>query len=516
MLERPESRIRYWVRRELRERDETEVKNALDQWLVNFAADDARLRHHQIEAIWVYRGIGAKATNLLRELLVCENHYARAAATKLLRYWHSSMDDAIDLLRKSANDPNAMVRMQAAIAATYIGSKDALLAMLDVTKHPSGQHLAYAISCALGSHTLKPHWENDPSLDVKQLLLKSKRQTMLREPTPTAVEAEFDTQKDLVTFRISCLPEVMKYTVEQIAVKVGQPVKIVFTNPDATDHNMVFVKPGALEEVGMAANDMAKDPKFANSDFVPRSKRNQILHASKMIGPTRASQVHVFRFKAPKEPGLYPYVCTFPGHWVVMRGTMVVAEDLGDVDRMVAASKPKIVQKWTTEDLADLEIPAASDESIMRGIMAFSKARCEQCHVLHGHGVNLGPDLKQISKRFKGQKLLKQLIEPSSEINEKFQTQKFLMADGRVISGVIAKSTKKQFEVVTNLLAPKKLTKINKDEIETQIKSTVSAMPTGLLDVLTQEEIGSLMTYLQSEGYPLPDHLKDKMKHHSK
>ena len=31
------------------------------------------------------------------------------------------------------------------------------------------------------------------------------------------------------------------------------------------------------------------------------------------------------RFKAPETPGVYPYLCTFPGHWMVMNGQMIVA-----------------------------------------------------------------------------------------------------------------------------------------------------------------------------------------------
>ena len=33
-------------------------------------------------------------------------------------------------------------------------------------------------------------------------------------------------------------------------------------------------------------------------------------------------------FTAPKEPGEYPFVCTFPGHWVRMYGVMLVVENL--------------------------------------------------------------------------------------------------------------------------------------------------------------------------------------------
>ncbi len=45
--------------------------------------------------------------------------------------------------------------------------------------------------------------------------------------------------------------------------------------------------------------------------------------------------------KAPTEPGVYPYICTFPGHRVVMNGVMVVAADAASAEAMLAASQPK-------------------------------------------------------------------------------------------------------------------------------------------------------------------------------
>ncbi len=59
-----------------------------------------------------------------------------------------------------------------------------------------------------------------------------------------------------------------------------------------------------MAEVGMAANEMAKDRANANSDFIPPAKKGLILQASPMIGPTRKSLVHVLRFSAPEKPGV--------------------------------------------------------------------------------------------------------------------------------------------------------------------------------------------------------------------
>ncbi|MCA9246401.1 MAG: HEAT repeat domain-containing protein [Planctomycetales bacterium] len=506
LLQRPEYRVRYWAKRELRERNAQEVAAALDRWTAQLDRNDPRYRHHQLEAVWLYRGIGQVRPALLRDLLACAEPHARAAAVEQLRYWHPELPDAAQLLRNAANDPSATVRMQAAICASYIGTNDALLAMLDVFKHPRGGHLDYAIRCALGSHTLRPIWEAKPELHVARLLKSTVRNNAFREPAPSAAEAQFDQRKDLKTVRIGCLPERMLFTVRQFAATPGQPVKIVFTNPDATDHNLVVVRPGAMAEVGMAANEMAKDPRNANSDFHPADKQDLILHAAPMIGPTRKSLVHVLRFEAPREPGIYPYVCTFPGHWVVMNGVMVVAEDLADVDAMLAAAQPQVVQEWTIADFPEVQVPA-DEHAPMRGMQAFVKARCNQCHIVAGHGVNLGPDLTESVKKLRGAKLLEQILDPSATIHEKFQTHQFLMEDGQIITGVIAKEDDAEYQVMSNLLTPNVVTRVKKAEIEEQAASNVSPMPPGLANVLTRDEIFDLLAFLEN-GYQLPEHLE--------
>jgi len=111
----------------------------------------------------------------------------------------------------------------------------------------------------------------------------------------------------------------MLYTVTRFEVKAGQPVKLVFNNPDVTQHNLVIVQPGAAMEVGMAGNLMAAQKDGLKKSFIPES--NKILHHTKLLSQ---DQTAVLRFKAPKQPGEYPYLCTFPGHWVIMRGVMVV------------------------------------------------------------------------------------------------------------------------------------------------------------------------------------------------
>jgi len=149
----------------------------------------------------------------------------------------------------------------------------------------------------------------------------------------------------------------------------------------------------------------------------------------------------------------------------------------------------------------------------MRGMQAFVKARCNQCHKVAGHGLNLGPDLSDVSKRYKGRKLLQQLLEPSSEINKKFQPYQFLMSSGKVIAGVVVKETPAEYHVATNLLLPKSITRVRKADVEEKLVSKISPMPNRLLDVLTRDEIVAMVSFLEAGGYKLPPHLRHKHSH---
>ena len=118
---------------------------------------------------------------------------------------------------------------------------------------------------------------------------------------------------------ISTVPERMLFTVTEFSAKPGQPIKLIFTNPDVTPHNLVIVAPGTSVEVGVAANEMARSPDGVKKQFIPSTPK--ILHYTQMLEQDTSD---VLRFKAPDEPGEYPYICTFPGHWIIMKGVMTV------------------------------------------------------------------------------------------------------------------------------------------------------------------------------------------------
>ena len=111
----------------------------------------------------------------------------------------------------------------------------------------------------------------------------------------------------------------MKYDLKTFTVEAGKPVEITFENPDFMQHNLLIVQPGSLEAVGKAADKLASDPKGAEMNYVPNIP--EVLFSTKLVNPQETVKLN---FIAPTKMGDYPFVCTFPGHWSIMNGTMKV------------------------------------------------------------------------------------------------------------------------------------------------------------------------------------------------
>lgn len=115
------------------------------------------------------------------------------------------------------------------------------------------------------------------------------------------------------------------YDKKEFTVKPGQKVKLTLINPADSvtrqPHNLLIVKPGKKDVVGMAANAGMADPAFLTTkQAVPESP--EILHHTKLV---QAGEQDTIEFTAPTEAGDYPYLCTYPGHWAIMNGVMKVA-----------------------------------------------------------------------------------------------------------------------------------------------------------------------------------------------
>ncbi|MEX1048556.1 MAG: PVC-type heme-binding CxxCH protein [Akkermansiaceae bacterium] len=119
--------------------------------------------------------------------------------------------------------------------------------------------------------------------------------------------------------RVQAVPNQMKFAPAELRVKVGATVHIVFENPDLMLHNFVLCAPGSGEEIGNLADALASQPDGLAKQYLPASPK--ILHSTPLVQPNEKAEL---TFTAPTQPGRYPYLCTFPGHWRIMRGVLVV------------------------------------------------------------------------------------------------------------------------------------------------------------------------------------------------
>ncbi|MDZ4401423.1 LamG-like jellyroll fold domain-containing protein [Prosthecobacter sp.] len=112
----------------------------------------------------------------------------------------------------------------------------------------------------------------------------------------------------------------LQYVQKQLTAKAGEKISLVFKNPDVVPHNWMLAKPGTLQSIGNLANLMISDPQGLARHYVPESK--DVLVYTDMVNSKESFTIH---FTVPKEKGDYPYLCTFPGHWMVMNGVLRVS-----------------------------------------------------------------------------------------------------------------------------------------------------------------------------------------------
>ncbi len=111
----------------------------------------------------------------------------------------------------------------------------------------------------------------------------------------------------------------LMYDRRELRAKAGEPIHLVFNNPDAVPHNWALLKPGTLQKVGQLCNKLIADPEAAARHYIPKTA--DVLAYTDVVSPYSKFTIY---FRAPRQPGRYPYMCTFPGHWMVMNGTLVV------------------------------------------------------------------------------------------------------------------------------------------------------------------------------------------------
>lgn len=301
--------------------------------------------------------------------------------------------------------------------------------------------------------------------------------------------------QEAVKLQVQALPG-LQYEPRRLRVAPGRKVALAFHNTDPSmPHNIVIVKADQLEAFGEQSMLLASNPRSIATHYVPDDP------AEICFSPIlNSGDQYTVYFEAPREPGEYRMVCTYPGHWRVMRGSLFVLPDDQPLPPTTDdETSRRFVRQWTLDDLAD-EADQLHGRSFEHGKAVFSQAGCVKCHRIKDDGSQLGPELTRISDRFRGTRLLQHVLEPSMEINKQYQTWVAVTTEGRTIAGLLVDQTAESVTLLPNPLQPQDRVTLARNELEELVASTQSTMPTGLLMVFEKHEILDLLAYIQSGG----------------
>jgi len=128
------------------------------------------------------------------------------------------------------------------------------------------------------------------------------------------------------------------------------------------------------------------------------------------------------------------------------------------------------------------------------GQQLFAGRDCGRCHIVHGQGGRLGPDLSTIGERRDPDELQSDLIDPSAEVNPRWWTVRVTRRDGSVVEGLRMGEDTFSLRIMD---AEEKLRSFSKAGVLSHERIKESTMPSSD-PPLTAKELDDLVAYLFS------------------
>lgn len=152
---------------------------------------------------------------------------------------------------------------------------------------------------------------------------------------------------------IGVVPGALKFNLTSFEVHTETNVTVIFNNNGLMQHNILFVKPGKADEIMNLA--MAMGAGGLDKDWIPNS--DDIIGKIPLID---AGKTYKTVFRSPSRPGEYPYICTFPGHGIIMRGIMTVKEKGAKLKTPKATQSEKIKLRNNLEGITYTNRPSGT------------------------------------------------------------------------------------------------------------------------------------------------------------
>jgi putative heme-binding domain-containing protein len=120
------------------------------------------------------------------------------------------------------------------------------------------------------------------------------------------------------------------------------------------------------------------------------------------------------------------------------------------------------------------------------------------CHRFNGKGERIGPDLTAVSQRFTRKEVLESIIYPNQVVSDQYAS-KIVTAGGKTYTGIAVKNADGGMTV---LQSDGKKAELAAADIEDVQSSKLSAMPEGLVNRLSLEQIADLFAFLMNAPEP--------------
>jgi putative heme-binding domain-containing protein len=548
LLEHTDSKERwawYQAKRLLIERDSKEVLTALETWTPK--QNDYR----KLQALSLYEAHESHQPHLLKELLRNADARIRAYATRVIGTWarDGKLADALTLLEAQIADDDALVRLEAIVAASYVkDAKAAIIAARALDKEFNAYHL-HALTKTL--HVLNPLWSAKPAFEKDEHLIFALQNGWVEisadELRRQAENSAGDRRSRTTTFTASNRAAAIMR--EQIAKHEGDAerqtkwLKALAGAASGGDVAFIFERAGknaaALAALKAAKPENAEKlltPLFESQNTAVRAQGIRLAGAWKVGSFTESIRKLALEQNMPQaldalislKPDevaalalkdttkLSALVSRAEGYAALMRAlqkkdaldaaqaktVLTTLNNLGKNDAKLSPLLMKLaginsaLPAYTKEYIANIVKGANTFGNAAEGKKIYEAAGCIACHIPGAAQSKIGPDLSAIARGLPIDMIVTEVVWPALNVKEGYEAVTVTMKDGTVITGFKQTDTADTLTIrdLTGAMKPVKKADAQK------IQAGGSLMPDGLTAGLNEQQLAHLVKYLSELG----------------
>lgn len=342
-LTHPNMRWRKHAQRLLVESGDQGAVDGLIALVEDSSTDEIGLNPGAIHALWALQGLGAldqPEGEAFQAAVAALNHPSagvRSNSVQVLPAAEESVEAILDagLLEDSDGDVRLRTLIALADQPASAAAGEAIYRLLAQQENLSAEWISQAGVIAAAAHRggfIEAAGGQDtvealPARDDEQQELNLESITVMIAGLEQPEEADSQQRQAAereeivvdVELELGVTPNVLQFDKEELRARAGQTVRIVFTNTDNMEHNLLIIMPESLAEVGRLADQMMASPQGRERAYIPDTP--DVIAATPILDPGEQFELV---FQVPEEPGEYEFVCTIPGHWRIMNGLFIV------------------------------------------------------------------------------------------------------------------------------------------------------------------------------------------------